>query len=863
MKRKPSKTGPDSSAAPRGHRFARAYRRVLRISRALGLFVFRLVLVLAILLILLVSYLHIVGLPRPILDDILDRLAAEGWHLRVANIRLAIDRGFVASSVEVYEDADAPVPFLTADSLSAAVSPFLLLRHGTVAPTLELADGRIRLDFGGANGTARRTLAADRIRLRFSARDGELVFRDFSADCLGIRFRGHGAVYLGDTTSSSSGGNPLRAAMDALAATPEPALQAIDTLNSMRFGEPPEARFTFQLYPGHPEANACAFRLSAADGVAVAGLSFDRFSAEATWRDSRLDIPQIAARAGGGTLSLSGWWDSAADLASVSFLNTLPASVLLPALPDAWRNAAADAVSPLDFPVRIAASSGPAAPAALPDAFSGTVSAGPLTAMGIPVRSVSAAFSRDGDTWALRDVTLEALRGDAPCALSVPEATYHPATSAFSARIRGNVWPDLLLSVPAIPPDSIVRDLIGRFAFVSPPEANLRLSGTVEPFDFSLRGLVTGRDVSLHGEPVDTVEALISASPVHFAASNVKMSRPEGAARGEAFVSFTDELVRLDVDTTFAPRAICKLLGPTVEEFAEPFRMEGPCHSQLRGTLDFHNFARTDLVGHADGQRLGFGRWETDTATADVSIRGYRINVSNIVARAWGGSLSGEAAFFPVRTSDAWHFEVAADAKKVDLAALLAASLENPPPDMRGAVSFSGTVSGDTSPDIPASLAGSGKVSIGDATLFKTRLLSGLSSILQNVVPGFDWVVNTDARAEFRIRDGVLRIPQATIATPLLGLTASGSYRFDNTLDFEAEGKLLRRGVLASVVQFVTSPVTRLLKFRLSGSFENPSWSAVNLNPKRLLKLVDPSTYTSSTPSRAPAAPLPVPESAR
>jgi hypothetical protein len=833
------------------------------VSHALLLFFCRLAIALVILLVLLFSYLQVVGLPRPILDDILDRLAAEGWHLRVSSIRLAIDRGFVASSVEVYEDADAPVPFLTADSLSASVSPFLLLFHGTVAPTLELADGRIRLDFGGANGTARRTLSADRIQLRFTAREGELVFRDFAADCLGIHFRGHGAVYLGDTTTSSSDdGNPLGAALAALAETPEPALQAIDTLNAMRFGAPPEAHFTFLLYPGHPEANACAFRLSAANGISADGLSFDRFVAEATWRDSRLDVPQIAAHAGDGTLSLSGWWDTAADLASASFLNTLSLSVVLPALPDAWRNAVSDAVTPLDFPVRIAASCGPAAPAALADAFSGNVAVGPLNAMGIPVRSASAAFAFSNAVWTLSDVSLEALRGDAPCALSVPEATFNPADSTFSARIRGNVWPDLLLSVPAIPPDSLVRDIIGRFGFVSPPEANLRLTGTLEPFDFSLRGLVTGRDVSLHGVPVDTVETVISVSTSHFAASNVKMSRPEGSARGEAFVSFPDEVVRFDVDTTFAPRAICKLLGPTVEEFAEPFRMEGPCRSQLRGTLDFHNFARTDLVGHADGQRLGYGRWEAETASADVTIRGCRIEVTNIVARAWNGSLSGEATFFPVRTADAWHFEVAADAAKVDLAALLAASIDNPNPDLHGTVTFRGTLSGDTSPDPLSSLVADGRVSLSDSTLFKTRIMSGLSSILKAVVPGFDWLVKTDAAAKLVVHDGALHVPEASAATPVFGLTATGSYRFDNTLDFEAEAKLLRHGIFANVVQFVTSPLTRLLKFRLRGSLENPSWSAVNLNPKRLLDLVDPSTYTSPAPP-SPSAPLPVPDSAR
>ena len=872
MKRKTSKppvppvsppaAKPPPAAPPR--RAFRWLRRILRIFRALGLALCRLAIILLILLVLLVSYLQVVGLPHPILDDILDRLADEGWHLRVANVRLAIDRGFVASRVEVYDSPDAPLPFLTADSLSAAVSPFLLLRHATVAPALQLDGGRVRLTFGGANGTLPRTLSADHIDLRFSARDGELVFRDFSADCLGIRFRGHGAVYLADFESSDSGDNPLQAVLDSLAEVPDPALQAIDALNSIRFGAPPEAFFTFSIYPGHPDANACAFRLAAPAGGTAQGLAFDRLSADALWRDSSLDLRNASLGIADASLSLSASWNTASNLVSVSLVNTLPPAAILPALPPELRQTVADSVSPLDFPVRIAASAGPSAPADLPSTLSGTLSAQSFTVLGVPLRSASAAFALSNSVYTLRDVSIEALRGDSPCALAVSEATYDPATTAFSARVSGSVYPDLLLAVPVIPPDSLVRDIVSRFAFDSPPEARLRLSGALSPFDFSLRGFVTGRNVSLHGVPIDTAEALIAVTPTNFAASSVKMSRPEGAARGDVLVSFPDETVRLDVDTTFAPRAICKLLGPTVEDFAAPFRMEGPCHSRLRGTLDFHNFARTDLSGHADGQRLGYGRWETETASADVSVRGYRISVSNIVARAWDGTLSGEASFFPVRTADAWHFEVAANASKVDLSSLLAVSLDNPS-DLRGTATFSGTLSGDTSPDPLASLVASGRVHLSDATLFKTRILSGLSSILQSVIPGFDWLVQTDASATFRVRDNALRVTEASAATPVFGLTATGTYRFDNTLDFEAEGKLLRHGVFAGVIQFITSPVTRLLKFRLRGSLEDPSWSAVNLNPKRLLDLVKPSTY-SATPAGAPPLPadaIPLPDSAR
>jgi len=860
VKRKPSKPAPARPATPPRRVGAALRRLAFRSLRHTGLFLVRFVAIALILLIVLASYLHIVGLPRPILDDILDRLADRGWHLRVDRLRLAIDRGFVASGVEVYESADAPVPFLKADSLSAAVSPFLLFRHATVAPVVELHDGRLRLAFGGADGTTPRTLSADGIGLRFSARGGELVFRDFSARCLGIRFRGHGAVYLGPDSSGSTG-NPLRATLDALAAVPEPALRAIDVLNSIRFDTEPEARFTFSVYPDHLEANACAFHLLADGGGEAGGIVFDRFAADAAWQDSRLAVSSVNVAIGDRSMALSGSWDSAADVAEASVVSTLSPAPLLPALPEKWRQSIGTIVSPLDFPLRIEASVGPAAPADLAGTIRGSVAARSVSVHTIPLREASASFACNGPLWRVSSASVTALRDGDPCTLEIPEASFDGDAGTFSARVQGSAWPDLLLAVPDIPPDSLFRDIVERFDFTSPPEARMFVRGTLDPFDFTARGGVSARDVSLHGVPVDTVEGILSVTPRGLSVVNARLSRPEGAARGEVSVSFDDETVTLDADTTFAPRAICQLLGPDVEEFAAPFRMEGPCHSRLRGTLDVHNFARTDLVGHVDGQRLGYGPVETDTASADIAVRGSRIEVTGISARLWDGTVAGEASFFPVRTADAWHFEVSADARKIQLADLLAAVTTNAPSDMSGSASFRGYVSGDTGPAFLETLSGAGSASVSDGLLFKTRILSGLSAILQYVIPGFDKLALADARVDYTLLNGKLRTRDASIATPLFGVTAEGSCKTDRTLDFEVEVQLLRHGLFARVVQFVTSPVTSLLKFRLNGSLDDPHWSPVNLNPKLLLKLVTPSTYTSGVP--APATPLPVPESAR
>ena len=591
------------------------------------------------------------------------------------------------------------------------------------------------------------------------------------------------------------------------------------------------------------------------------------FQAEAAWKEGVLEPVRVSVESGGGRLGVEAAWNTVEDVAWARAENTIPVSALAPALPDEARRALEETLEPLDFPWRVTAKAEPGPAGTLADRAEGRVEAwGGMRVAGMQVASVSASMRRDGNEWRVPAAALTMEKAGERCTLEVSNAVWEASAGTFRGRLRGAVRPDVLLDCTAFDSDSFVRDILERFAFTRAGEVDFRVAGRTDPFDFTARGRAAVKGASLHGVAVDSAETMLTVTPSNLVAAAAKMSRGDDLARGDVKVDFDRSTVWLDVDTTFAPRDICRLLGPTVEEFAAPFRMEGPCHSSLKGTLDYHNFSRTLLTGHAEGERLGFGPVETETAVADVGVRGYRVDVSNVVARLWGGDVTGEASFFPVRTADTWHFEGAADARKVSLADALNAVLGGErETELRGAVSCAGTLSGDFGEGFLGSLGGDMRVSVADGLLFQTKLLSGLSSILQYVIPGFDWFAQTDAAATVSIRRGIVRTEDATIAGPLFGVSGKGSCGTDGSkLNFQVEVKLLDRGIVATVVHIATAPLTRLLKFRLKGSLANPDWEAVNLNPKKLLKIVKPSTYTGgngedSGRRTGPAKPLPVP----
>ena len=71
-----------------------------------------------------------------------------------------------------------------------------------------------------------------------------------------------------------------------------------------------------------------------------------------------------------------------------------------------------------------------------------------------------------------------------------------------------------------------------------------------------------------------------------------------------------------------------------------------------------------------------------------------------------------------------------------------------------------------------------------------------------------------------------------------MSIRARGSYYFDEKLDFYVRVQLLRKGVIAKVVNLPTFLVTKLFEFHLGGHLKSPKWRPVNF-PKELFLIFD------------------------
>lgn len=790
----------------------------------------------AILLAVLFAYLHLVGLPAYLTDVFLDRMARQGYHLQLERLTLEMDRGLVASGVRLFAAEQAPDPFLTARELTLALDPAALLRR-RIVPILGIADGRLQAQLGQDRFGAReglRSLTAEHIHLRFSASEQEIRLREFQALLLGIQFRGRGTVYpppdAASARSPAGGVNPLTAGLQGIEQAPDWVLRLAEQINALNFNAPPLAEFAFALYPGHPESHVVTFLLDGKAGGRLKDMELDRFRLNASWKNQRLHVPDLQLCRGDHTAGLSGWWDARLQQVSAHLVNTLPLDLFLGLLPSAWQQTVAAAVPDPSFPLRVELQIGPVPVAEAAEQFSGRLLASQALIRGIPVEQADLSFSRQGPRLRIDTGRLQLDAGPLASRLTVRDAEFRLDTRQYQARVEGTLNPHVLK--PVLTPN--FRTILDWFGFREPVQGDVQIGGTAGNPAISCHGPVQATNFTIRGVPVDWLQGDLNITNEVMHLTGATLARPEGLARGDVHMAFSNQTLRLDVDSRLDPRAVGNMLGPVVADFLKPFQLNGPAHVQVNGLLDYCNFSLNRLQAHVEARRFGYDRWEADTATFDLEAAGRRLRITNAAATAYGGTFTGHGALYPVARDDRWRYEVQLQAAGARLDDLLAATLGKPPGDLRGILNGDGRFAGYIGTGTGPLATGTGQAEIRNGLLFQTRLFSGLTSILGRLFPDFNFFAQTDARGRFAIRNSRVYSSDIELMGSLFSVKASGRYAFDGDLRYRVEVQPLRKGPVAALVRLATMPVTRLLEFRLTGTFENPRWRPINLNPAEL-----------------------------
>ena len=829
------KAGPETAppkCRPWGRRFAAFLLLAIRHSSS---WILRVVFLFLFLAIVLFAYLHLVGLPTYFTDFFLDRMARSGYFLQIERLTLEIDRGLVARNVRLFMAADAANPFMQAEELTVAANPIPLIRQRQVEPIFSIVEGSLHADLGRGRFDTRqgsREITVDRINLRFAAAAREVALREFSADFLGIHFRGRGTVYP-TAKARAPLGNPLAAAMQAIENAPDWVLQAVEQVNQISFRDPPSADFSFVICPDRPQAQSVAFRLNNSSGGQIRGVAFDQFDVDVAWKDRQIQLPDLQIHKGNGILGLSGWYGLTNQMVAVHLLNTLPPDTFLDLLPDRLQDAATAVVTNFRFPLRLELQVGPAPLAEAAEHIAGRLSFAQAKVRDMRIDRLEAQFSREKNEVRIEKATLQLpspVDAD-PSRLGIIQATYDLASRRFEARVQGTIDPHALK--PAMTKN--MRNIVEWFGIREPVAADLVVGGVAGNPAIYCYGPVQATNIAIQGVAVSSLQGQLDITNEIMHITGATLTRPEGVARGDVHMAFSNQTLRLEgVESTLDPRAVAQMIGPAVAKFMEPFHLNIPSHLKVDGLLDYCNFSLNRLQARVEARRFGYDRWEADRAEFDLFVLGRRLRFTNAVAAAYGGQFSGHGALYPVGADANWRYEVDLAATNVDMTNLLFASTGVPSEKLSGTLDGTAAVGGYVGKGTGTNVVGGGYANIRNGKLFETRLFRYLTDILGKIIPDFTMLAQTEAVGNFTIGNGRLTSRDIQLQGTVFSIKASGDYAFDGALDYRVEVQLLRGGPVAAIVRLATLPVTRLLEFRLTGTFQDPRWSPVNLNPAEL-----------------------------
>jgi hypothetical protein len=693
---------------PWGRRFAAFLLIALRHSST---WILRIVFSLLILLLVLFAYLHLVGLPAYLADVFLDRMAGRGYHLQIERLTLEIDRGLVASNVRMYATAQAAEPFMTAQALTVALNPVALLRERKATPVLSITDGMLRAQLGQGRFGARegsRTIVAEKINLRFSATGREVRLREFEARFLGIQFRGRGAAYgsaeSADADRGAAEANPLATALRAIEEAPDGVLRLVEHVNALTFGAPPLAEFTFALYLAHPEANTVSFRIESPAGGNIRNIEFDGFRLDMAWNHQRLDVPDLQLHKGKGTLGVSGWLDTSNQTVSLHLVNTLPLGDFLEVLPAELRTPISGAIEDPFFPLRVDLHVGPAPWASAAESLSGRLVASRLRAREVPIEHLDVTIARQGDVIRVDQAELQLDTGPLASRLTVRNGEFLLASRQFQGRVAGTINPHVIK--PWLSPN--FRTIVDWFGFHEPLAGDVMVGGTVGNPAIYCYGPVQATNFTIYGVAVQSMQGDLNITNEVMHLTGATLVRPEGVARGDVHMAFSNQTLRLDVDSLLDPRDHpAARTGRGRVHGAVPAQRTRP-HPGRRpaGLLQFLPEPAPGPRGEA--QRFGYDRWEADSAIFDLNVAGRRLYFTNATATAYGGTFAGHGTLYPVGNDANWRYEVDVQAAEVRLDDLLAASFEKPMDELRGTLDGAGKIGGYVGIGTGPSVTGSG-----------------------------------------------------------------------------------------------------------------------------------------------------------
>lgn len=475
---------------------------------------------------------------------------------------------------------------------------------------------------------------------------------------------------------------------------------------------------------------------------------------------------------------------------------------------------------------------------------------------GFPTEQVYARFAYSNEVWNLPEAIICRPEGNLDLA-----GTENDATKQYQWHIRGALSPNFLQ--PFLN-EKAARQFTN-FVFNDPVYLDTQIGGRLYDYDsIHASGHAALTNFSLRGESVDSVETdfqyanrigvffhpHLQAGLQTMGADGVRLDWPADR------IYFTNGLGTAD------PQMVVNAIGPIPAQVLRPYHFLGLPTARVTGYAPLRDGTNADLdfliIGTAP---LSWYKLKTPAITGEVQWVGNSLMLTNIAATVYGGSGTAWAHFdFPLHSGAYFSFTINLTNVNVHD---VATDLTTPTNHYEGRLSGHFIDTSGFSQDW-RTCNGYGDADLRDGQIWDVPVFGILSPFLNAVSPGMGNLRATEANTQFIMNNGVVAMNKLEIKTSKMNLDYDGTVDLKGNLNAHVTAQLFRDVPgIGAVAAFLTSPVTKILEYRVSGTLQKPVYKPVYipkflmdmLHPFKTLKDLLPQQNNSNDSSAPPSSP--------
>lgn len=794
--------------------------------------------------VLIGAYLATIGFPGWVRTAMVNRLAAAGYTARIGHLRWVPGRGLVAESLQVHGETGGQAFLGRADQVIVGTH-VQAWRAGHWWHRFGVTGGELRLasPTAGLPGDIWPEVEWTAIQLDARRTTTGVHVEQLTGRLWGMTVQGHGRWHAPDPLSPPPRRETERTPDDPKRirwADPVPPWleTLVADLQAIEAEQPPGWSFTFDLAPDRWVDSRVTLDAEA-QGVTVRGVYFDEWRLRVQAEGPEILLKEASLRQQENLVSVEGSVDWTQRQATLKTTGHLEPVYLRNLLPPFLREHKEWARVRLEGPLTFSFHSGPLDWAQFGRTAHGDIWTKKCTLHDVKLEEFEAVYNLYPDRIEVSAMEMKVGEGSGQ-GPATGEMTYDWSQGRYRGAVQARF--DARAVLPIAGYSRIAAEIIQDMQFNEVlPDIDVRFSGHIEPrpqFDFD--GIIKGKDFIFGGSWVKAFESTFLVTNRVMRMDPFRVEREEGTVTGWYQQDFNNQWIDLDIESSVDPRALGRLAGEDVERLINRFRFEGPVEIAIQGRVDYPAHQETDYTVTARAEQVGWRWLLAEEATGDWHAKGDRIALTNIQARMYGGSLTGDLLLTGMQTQprEPLTYAVTGRVRDVELPGLLRALRQTEDTLQSGLLSGRFQFEGQSDRNWRQGISGTGRVRIQDGEIFRIRLLGGLTALLEVIYPRLGSVVQTEVRADFEVAERKVLSENIQVEGNLLSLRAWGAYDLDDELDFRVHVQPLRRGWLVDVVRWVTYPVSRLLQFQLDGTLEEPNWRIDHI-PRELWSLFE------------------------